>query len=169
MEFNDDGTIRQVEVSLDGVGAIGSEKRKVNNEKLSVTNITASSTRAPQKIRYFNDRRCQRTEHFDAAFAIDGANGSRWMAEENDSTCWLQIDLGQRLHISQSELCFVRPTAGHAYVLEGSVDGKRWKPCGGHADVQKRSPHVDQIHQSFRYLRVRITDGIRGVWEWRIY
>ena len=168
MEFNDDGTIRQVEVSLDGVGAIGSEKGKVKSEKLRIAYITASSTMAPHKIRYFNDRRCQRTEYFDAAFAIDGANGSRWMAEDSDSTCWLRIDLGQRMHISRSELCFVRPTAGHAYVLEGSVDGKKWKRCGGHADVQKRSPHVDNINASFRYLRVRITDGIRGVWEWRI-
>lgn len=91
------------------------------------------------------------------------------MAEENDSTCWLQIDLGQRMAIGQSELCFVRPTAGHAYVLEGSVDGKKWKPCGGHADIQKRSPHIDTINASFRYLRVRITEGIRGVWEWRIH
>jgi beta-xylosidase len=168
MEFNDDGTIRQVEVSLDGVGAIGSEKGKVKSEKLRVADITASSTMAPHKIRYFNDRRCQRTEYFDAAFAIDDANGSRWMAEDSDSACWLQIDLGQRMHISRSELCFVRPTAGHAYVLEGSVDGKKWKRCGGHADVQKRSPHIDDINASFRYLRVRITDGIRGVWEWRI-
>ena len=167
LEFNDDGTIRQVEVSLDGVGVIGSEKGRVECEKISVANITASSTMKPQKIRYFNDRRCQRTEYFDAAFAIDGANGSRWMAEENDSVCWLQIDLGKSMHIGQSELCFVRPTAGHAYVLEGSVDGKKWKPCGGHADVQKRSPHVDRINRSFRYLRVRITKGIRGVWEWR--
>ena len=168
LEFNDDGTIRQVEVSLDGVGTIGSEKGKVKSEKLSVANITASSTMAPQKIRYFNDRRCQRTEYFDAAFAIDGANGSRWMAEENDSVCWLQIDLGKCMPIGQSELCFVRPTAGHAYVLEGSVDGKKWKTCGGHADVQKRSPHIDRINRSFRYLRVQITKGIRGVWKWRI-
>ena len=169
LEFNDDGSIRQVEVSLDGVGAIGSEKGKDKSEQLGVDNITASSTMKPHKIRYFNDRRCQRTEYFDAAFAIDGANGSRWMAEENDSSCWLQIDLGKRMYIGQSELCFVRPTAGHAYVLEGSIDGKKWKRCGGHADVQKRSPHVDDINQSFRYLRVRITEGIRGVWEWRIH
>ena len=86
----------------------------------------------------------------------------------SDSACWLQIDLGQRIHINRSELCFVRPTAGHAYVLEGSVDGKKWKRCDGHADVQKRSPHIDDINASFRYLRVRITDGIRGIWEWRI-
>ena len=171
MEFNDDGTIRQVEVTLDSVGAIGmkNEELRMKNEKLSVVNVTASSTIKPHRIRYFNDRRCQRTEYFDAAFAIDGANGSRWMAADGDSLCWLQIDLGQRMPISRSELCFVRPTAGHAYVLEGSVDGKHWKPCGGRADMQKRSPHVDDINASFRYLRVRITDGIRGVWEWRVY
>ena len=165
LEFNDDGTIRQVEVSLDGVGALRKTDERL---ELKPVAVTASSTMKPLKIRHFKDERCQRTENFDADFAIDGANGSRWMAEENDSVCWLQIDLGKRMHIGQSELCFVRPTAGHAYVLEGSVDGQRWKPCGGHADVQKRSPHIDRINRSFRYLRVRITKGIRGVWEWRI-
>ena len=168
LEFNDDGTICPVEVTLDGVGAIGSEKLKVKSEKLRVANVTASSTMAPQKIRHFKDERCQRTEYFDAVFAIDGANGSRWMAEESDSACWLQIDLGKRVHIGLSELCFVRPTAGHAYVLEGSVDGKTCRPCGGHSDIQKRSPHVDRINRSFRFLRVHITDGIHGVWEWRV-
>ena len=168
LEFNDDGTIRQVDVSLDGVGEIGSEQLKMKNDKLYVAHVTASSSMAPKKIRYFNDRRCQRTENFDATFAVDGANGSRWMAAESDSACWLQIDLGKRMPIIQSEICFVRPTAGHAYVLEGSDDGKKWKRCGGHTDVQKRSPHVDTISLSFRYLRVRITKGIRGIWEWRI-
>lgn len=171
LEFNDDGTIRPVEVTLDGVGAIGvrNEELRMKNEKLSASSITASSTMQPQKIRHFKDERCQRTEYFDAAFAIDGANGSRWMAADGDSACWLQIDLGKPVPIGRSELCFVRPAAGHAYILEGSVDGNKWKRCGGHADVQMRSPHVDTINRSFRFLRVRISEGIRGVWEWRLY
>jgi beta-xylosidase len=165
MEFNDDGTIRQVDVSLDGVGAL----RPFNDyQQLRPVGIKASSTRQPLKIRYQNDRRCQRTEQFDASFAIDGANGSRWMSADGDSVCWLMIDLGRSMVISRSEIAFVRPTAGHAYVLEGSQDGKKWKRCGGHADVQIRSPHTDLVNKAYRYLRVTITEGVQGVWEWRV-
>ena len=164
LEFNDDGTIQQVKVSLDGVGAL----RKVNEQELKPISITASSTKDAHAIRYFNDNRCQRTEFFDASFAIDGANGSRWMAAETDTTCWLTIDLGKQTNISQSEICFVRPTAGHSYILYGSKDGKKWKRCGEHLDIQKRSPHIDQLHHTYRYLRVNIIDGVKGIWEWRI-
>lgn len=166
MHFNEDGTIQPVQVTLDGVGALRSTPRRL---ELNVKNATASSSAASRLIRYFNDSRCQRTEYFVPGFAFDHANGSRWMAEEGDSTCWLMADLGTPTYIDRSELCFVRPTAGHAYVLEGSNDGKKWTKCGGHSDVQRRSPHTDIVGKTFRYLRVRITSGVRGVWEWHLY
>lgn len=165
LEFNDDSTIRQVDVSLDGVGALCPAD---DHQELKPVAVTASSTREPHAIRYQNDRRCQRTEQFDADFAFDGANGSRWMTADSDSACWLMIDLGKSTLICRSEIAFVRPTAGHAYRLEGSQDGKKWKSCGGHSDIQKRSPHIDHINQKYRYLRLNITKGVRGVWEWRI-
>ena len=165
LHFNEDGTIQQVEVTLDGVGAL----RKVKSAKeLKPLEMNASSTMEPKKIRHNQDRRCQRTELFVATFATDGANGSRWMATEADTLCWLVADLGKKMKIGRSELCFVRPTEGHAYVLEGSTDGQHWEPCGGHSDVQRKSPHVDEVAKAYRYVRVRITKGIRGVWEWRL-
>lgn len=165
MEFNEDGTIRQVEVSLDGVGAL---RRTKPERDIWPVALTASSVKTPMKIRHFKDERCQRTEKFVAAFAADAANGSRWMAEENDSSCWLLADLGKKTKIGRSELCFVRPTAGHAYLLEGSNDNIHWERCGGHEDVQKKSPHTDIINKAYRYLRVKIKEGIKGIWEWRI-
>ena len=166
LEFNDDGTIRRVAVDMEGVGAL----RKVERAKeLEPVALTASSIMQPTPIRYFKDERCQRTESFIAEFAADGANGSRWMAADEEENPQLTIDLGKRRRIHQSEICFVRPTAGHAYQLEGSTDGKHWEPCGGHTDVQKRSPHTDTINKRYRYLRATITKGVKGVWEWRVY
>jgi hypothetical protein len=124
---------------------------------------------APHAIRYFNDDRCRRTEWFLPAFAFDDANGSRWMAAAGDTNAWLLADLGREITITRSELCFVRPTQGHAYELEGSIDGIHWQRCGGHADVRRQSPHTDDVNQLFRFLRVRIIEGVMGVWEWRIY
>lgn len=165
LEFNDDGTIRQVRVTLDGVGAL---RRLSGHRELKPVAIKASSTRDSLKIRHNKDERCQRTEYFDAAFAIDGANGSRWMAQEADKDCWLMVDLGRQTKVYESELYFVRPTAGHAYILEGSADGTEWEPCGGHADVQKRSPHRDLIQKAYRFLRVTITEGVKAIWDWRL-
>ena len=166
LEFNDDGTIRRVKVSMEGVGALRKEKRLKELEPVAAT---ASSVLAPKSIRYFKDERCRRTESHVPAFAVDGANGSRWMAADDDALPQLTVDLGKCRRIRKSELCFVRPTAGHAYVLEGSADGVTWYTCGVHADVQKRSPHTDAVRARYRYLRVTITQGVKGVWEWRVY
>jgi hypothetical protein len=64
---------------------------------------------------------------------------------------------------------FVRPTAGHAYILEYSVNGKTWKASGGHENVLIQSPHTDKLNIKARYLRIKILEGINGIWEWHIY
>ena len=167
LEFNDDGTIRQVRVTLNGVGALRQMMR--TRHLLQPVHMNASSVAEPEKVPYKLDKRCQRTEYFVPEFAVDGSNGSRWMASSADTTdCWLMADLGMVRRIGNSSLAFVRPTAGHAYRLEGSADGITWQTCGGHDDVRIMSPHIDSINQSFRYLRVHIINGIRGVWEWKI-
>jgi beta-xylosidase len=166
MDFNDDGTIRTVNVSLDGVGALHPMNR---NRQLRPVALEASSTMSPQNLRYYKDERCRRTEWFSPDFATDGANGSRWMAQDGDSLCFLIADLGKSVDISQSEVYFVRPTAGHAYMLEGSDDKIHWTRCGGHDDVRMMSPHVDIVGKSFRYLRVSIKEGVKGIWEWHVF
>ncbi|WP_281514352.1 family 43 glycosylhydrolase [Phocaeicola sartorii] len=166
LEFNDDGTIRQVKLDMKGVGALRKVKR---DKKIKIDTIYASSIAQPLDIKPMKDSLFKRTEYFVPEFAIDGANGSRWMPDCNDRDNWIVADLGCVKKIHRSEVYFVRPTAGHAYVLEGSVDGKNWQPCGGHLDKQMKSPHNDTLQQRFRYLRIRITDGIAGIWEWNIY
>lgn len=166
LEFNEDGTIRPVELDLNGVGAL----REVEREKpLKIDTVWASSTAEPLRIRPMKDLLCRRTEYFVSAFAIDGANGSRWMALDEDKEAWMVVDLGEVKNIHRSEIYFVRPTAGHAYVLEGSTDGKHWETCGGHEDLRIQSPHTDVVEQSYRYLRIKISKGIKGIWEWNIY
>ena len=166
LEFNEDGTIRPVRVHMNGVGAL----RPVEQPRrlLGIRALSASSVAAPEAVPYTLDERCRRTEYFVPEFAADASNGSRWMADSLDKAPALTLDFGQVRRVGVSRIAFVRPTAGHAYRLEGSLDGKTWMPCGGHADPQMRSPHVDSIGQSFRYLRVRITAGIPGIWEWQV-
>jgi hypothetical protein len=42
------------------------------------------------------------------------------------------VDLGLPRDIRRTEAYFVKPTAGHAYHLEWSLDGSAWQPYGGH-------------------------------------
>ena len=79
LEFNEDGTIRPVELDLNGVGAL----REVEREKpLRIDTVWASSVAEPLRI---------------------------------------------------------------------------------------QSPHTDMMEQSYRYLRIKISKGIKGIWEWNIY
>lgn len=166
LEFNEDGTIKPVKLDLDGVGAL---RRVKGKKKLDIDSVYASSEALPLEVKPMKDTLCRRTEYFAPVFAIDGSNGSRWMANPTDTDAWIVADLGRKRKIRQSEVFFVRPTAGHAYRLEGSVDGEHWQVCGGHDDLRVCSPHTDAVNQKFRFLRIRFTEGIRGVWEWNIY
>jgi hypothetical protein len=166
LEFNEDGTIRPVDMTLSVVGALNTlplEKR------IKVVNSKAASVRSDLIIKPNQDSLFKRTESFFSQFAFDNANGSRWMAAPEDSTSWIIADLGKSQNIKRSEVYFVRPTAGHAYVLEYSTNGKTWKSCGGHQQVIVQSPHIDKLNIKARYLRVKILNGINGIWEWHIY
>lgn len=166
LDFNNDGTIRQVDVSLEGVGAL----RKVKQDKkLKIVSFQASSTREPLWIKPMKDDKLDRTEYFDATFAGDASNGSRWMAADNDTDCFIIADLGSAKRVKRSEVYFVRPTAGHIYSIDASKDGVNWTKCGGSDGHMLKSPLVDNVDGKYRYLRLRINDGVKGVWEWNLY
>ena len=166
LEFNEDGSIRPVNLTMDGVGALHPVKSET---KKKVVKASASSIRSDLKIKREGDSLFHRTETFAPYFAFDGANGSRWMATAEDQSAWITADLGKVTRIKRSEVYFVRPTAGHAYTLEYSLDGENWVSCGGHPDVKIQSPHTDDLSIKARYLRIKISQGLKGVWEWNIY
>jgi hypothetical protein len=96
------------------------------------------------------------------------ANDSMWVVPE-ETASWTVADLGKPQKIKRSEVYFVCPTTGHAYVMEYSADGKTWKLCGGHHEVIIQSPHADNLNIKARFLRLKILKGADGIWEWRIY
>lgn len=168
LEFNVDGTIKPVELTLNGVGALHPEDI-IYTKSIKVVNSTASSVRSDLIIKGNQDSLFQKIESFLPKFAFDSANGSRWMARPEHKTSWVVADLGKSQKIKRSEVYFVRPTAGHAYVLEYSVDGKIWTPCGGSTEITIQSPHKDNVNIKARYLRMEILSGVNGIWEWHIY
>ena len=46
---------------------------------MKIDTVYASSIEVPLKIEPMKDPTCLRTEYFVPSFAVDGANGSRWM------------------------------------------------------------------------------------------
>lgn len=168
MDFNPDGTIKPIKVTKQGVGAIRpSIHTRPDLARGAV--VKASSSRSPEKIAQRKDNTLDRLEAYVAGFAVDGSNGSRWMAMPDDKSPWFQIDLGARKKIVGTEAYFVQPTHGHSYRIEQSLDGKEWKSYGGHDDVRIQSPHRDKQTLTTRYLRVTILQGTPGLWDFRVY
>jgi hypothetical protein len=170
MNFNADGTIQPIQVTGRGVGAIRRDPKYHNASNLALgKRATASSLRPEFRVPPINDPGLNRIEGFAPANAIDGSNGSRWMALENDARAWYQLDLSRARDIKRTELYFVKPTAGHAYRLEYSLDGKTWQRYGNHDELVVQSPHTDVKPVRARYLKLTILQGTPGLWEFRVY
>jgi hypothetical protein len=169
LHFNADGTIRPIQLSLEGVGALRADPAYQTPNLAVGATATASSTRPDFRVPPIADPTLNRIETFAPANALDASNGSRWMALENDPRPTFQLDLGAVKEIQRTELYFVTPTLGHAYRIESSLDGQTWQTCGGHKDVKIQSPHTDTAIGRARYLKLTILQGAPGLWEFRVY
>lgn len=167
MTFNEDGTIKPITLTNQGIGPLRQVPPRRPNLALGGT-ATASSVRPDWKIK-FTPPAPGRTETFAPDLATDDSNGSRWMAVTGDATPWWQIDLGAVRDITSTEAYFVKPAAGHAYRLECSLDGSQWQRYGGHEEVILRSPHCDTQPVRARYFKLTILKGEPGLWEFRVY
>lgn len=167
MEFEADGTIRPIQLTSNGVGAL----RPLPIERNLAANgqASASSTQPDYKVPTRNDPNLRRTETYAAGNAIDQSNGTRWMAKDGDANPWFMVDLGSIQAISRTELYFVKPTAGHAYELEYSSDGKHWKPYAAERSLVAESPHIDRRKVRSRYLRLHVLKGDAGLWEFKAF
>jgi hypothetical protein len=168
MNFNADGTIQPIKLTKAGVGALRPNTETSRNLALDCT-ATASSTRANFRVRHEHDSSLDRVETYAPTNALDGSNGTRWMAASDDKAPWFQIDLGMPRHVRRTEAYFVKPAAGQAYRIEWSLDAQRWNLFGEHNDVVLCSPHGDEKSVQTRYLKLTILKGEPGLWEFRVY
>jgi len=169
MYFNSDGTIQPVQLNKDGVGAIRPSPDTDKPNLALHKSATASSTHPDYRVPPRADRQLDRIENYAPANALDGSNGTRWLAVEGDPAPWYRLDLGKVQDIERTELYFVRPTAGQAYRLEFSLDGKTWQTYGDHEREIVESPHTDLKPVRARYLKLTILQGAPGLWEFRVF
>jgi hypothetical protein len=166
--FNPDGTILPIKLTKTGVGALRPVAETSPNLALNCA-ATASSKRPEYRVVPRKDSSLDRVETFNPANAVDGFNGTRWLADEADTKAWIQIDLGEPRDIRRTEAYFVKPAAGHAYRLEWSLNGETWQAYGGHLDLIRCTPHCDEKPVRARYLKLTILRGETGMWDFRIY
>jgi beta-xylosidase len=169
MYFNRDGTIQPVQLTAEGGGAVRRNPRTDEPNIALRKTATASSTRPEYRVLPRAEPRLNRVENYAPDNALDGSNGTRWLASDSDTAPWYQLDLGKIRNINRTELYFVKPTAGQAYRLEFSIDGKTWQPYGVHQNVVVQSPHTDVKSVRARYLRVVILQGTPGLWEFKVF
>jgi len=181
MEFNADGTIVPLSLNKKGVGYLASKNKRLNIAASAL--VTASSFRPSKvvegKIAADEDyktlhpelpsRTVRRTVSYAPQNAVDNDNGSRWMAAPSDAEPWISLDMGKPRKLKECEVFFVLPTAGQTWVLEKSMDGKKWDTCTIQREGAIRSPQVAAKPGLARYLRIKILNGQPGIWEINIY
>jgi Glycosyl hydrolases family 43/F5/8 type C domain len=168
MDFHADGTIQPLKLTGVGVGVL--RPPLVAEKDLSIgAHATASSFRPTVSIPGKYDPAFARTESFSPENAVDGSNGSRWIADEQDPTPWLQVDLGAVYAITRTEAYFVTPTAGHSFRIESSTDNTHWTIYQPVQPLTIESPHTTHRTVSARYLRVYVMKGAPGLWEFHVW
>ena len=181
MEFNDDGTIKTLVPDKRGVGYLATPQEKRTNlslqshfyassEKEPRTSVVSIETQPNQPLpEKASVKNYTRTHTYQAAHVADESNGTRWMAADTDSSPFITVDLKGIRNVNECQFYFTRPTEGHTWRLEKSMDGKNWRTCAEQAKVEVRSPHLAKEIGEARYLRLHIRRGDAGLWEWKIY
>lgn len=180
MEFNADGTIKPLQLNRKGVGPLA----KIIVPKpmdLSKAKATASSSREPLVVQprkwgnakelrhHLPDTLPSRTHAFDAVNALDNSNFTEWWASSEDTQKWWQVDFGKAKTVDRCEIFFAHPTLGHAFVVEKSMDGKKWQTVLEEKTLAIRSPHIAKQIGKTRFLRIRIQEGTPAIWEVKLY
>ena len=103
------------------------------------------------------------------AVAVDGDQDTGWAAPDNKPGHWVAVDLGTSTRIVSCELLWNLPSLTFVYKVEGSIDGKDWKPLGDQTTAVPTSPdspsEVSRLifpPTEVRHLRVTVANGPRN-------
>lgn len=184
MEFNKDGTIKPLVPDNVGMGYLaGKAEQRVNLALAAKAQASSTKETRTVKTRIIPDPNVLATlqvnpregepvsRNFDYApsNAIDGSNGTRWMAEPGDKIPSIVVDMGKTKLVSECHISFVLPTYGHSWTLEASTNGKKWKKIGEETSKAVKSPHIARGIGKARFLKLTITEGEAGIWEMKIF
>jgi hypothetical protein len=89
------------------------------------------------------------------------------MADPQDSSPWLSLDLGKPWDIRALELYFVKPAGGHAFRTEVYLSGGGWQSFGAPGEFAVRSPRRIEGTAWAQHIRIKILQGEPGLWRVR--
>lgn len=158
MEFAEDGSIKPLLPTHDGIGALAPSVLKSKNLALGAK-VRASS--------YYD-------ADFRPEYAVDDNNGTLWrprgMGQE-----WIEVDLGTARQIQTIWTQFEYGTQFYQYLIETSADGKHWSVFTDKRNNHLAgSPMVDFGKVKARYVRLTFTGGQKNgfggaVWNLKIF
>ncbi|RCW32546.1 F5/8 type C domain-containing protein [Marinilabilia salmonicolor] len=183
LNFNEDGTIKPVMPDFKGVGYLG--EKDIEGTLISDLNVSASSYRSSKIVeasvvenpnnhdnikaaREQAEKRA-RTFSYQPELVLDNSNYTRWYAREDGQNPMVTFDLKEAKMIDRCEMFFVLPAFGHSWILEKSMNGTDWVKCDRQENITVKSPHIGGDIGEARFLRLKITDGEPGLWEFKIY
>lgn len=108
---------------------------------------------------------------YPAEAAIDGLNGTLWVAAEEDSSPVLTFDLGKQQEVQTIYLWFEYALGVYQYLLEYSEDGQHWREYADAYDsTQRGAPRFHSKFVEARYIRITFSRaGIArlrpAIWE----
>lgn len=168
IDFTEEGLIKPITLTHKGVGLYSGQTSRLNLAKGK--KIMASSTQAEFKVSPIKDPSLKRTEYYDASNAVDENNATRWLADSGaNEHATLILDLGKITKVSEIASSFVKPTAGHSYLLSYSVNGNLWKVYKKRDKLSFESPSIDKHKVNARYIKLTLLQGITGVWEIKVF
>ena len=103
------------------------------------------------------------------AAAVDGDQDTGWANPDNKPGHWVAVDLGVPTRIVSCELLWNLPSLTFVYQVEGSIDGKDWKPLGDQVTAVPTSPDSpSEVSRllfppiEVRHVRVTVAEGPRN-------
>jgi hypothetical protein len=164
LTFDSDGSINPIVPTHAGIGPLADSVEKSKN---------LAFTRPVSADSYYIDD--FRKHQYKPEYAVDDNNATLWRPADNKMGHWLMIDLGDVQPVRRIATQFEYATWYYQYLLETSVDGKRWTVFADKRDNSRwGSPMVDRNDQTARFVRLTITGvekpGIFGaVWNVKVY
>ena len=160
MEFNADGTIKQVVPTQFGVGAL----QPYQDPGVDVARGKYAAASSFQKAAYAPE------------YALDHNYASKWRAASNVYPQWLSVDLNGTFNVSNMETSFEYPTLSYKYKIETSLNGKDWDLYADRtADFPVAvSPQKDRKSAKAAFVRITITgcqrpENSAGIYAFKVF
>lgn len=169
LEFNEDGTIKEVKPTVNG--SRPDRELTIKEENLAFgARVEASSVGQNASLG---------TQRWLPQYAVDSNNGTLWQAGSLDEQ-YFTVDLGKVMKVGRVETFFEFHTLPYRYVMEYSADKETWIQMGDRSkNMNDVAPMVDSTGEivEARYIRIKFPEGginvgrdiPVGIFEMKVY